>query len=242
MFRKPNDVFTSNKRLTAADFPRHWKLVFLQLFCLILITALFGYMVYSSLEQTKPYRTKDLRLLSEVLRLEMKEKLGNGDTEQRSGNDDERIKEKANNISNISEGLLGNLRTAFYFICIAYGGKVLARATPPQAPRDLSAEYLCDENTIRNHALSPGDQQKKFYNVSARKLGNLNIPPTFHSVNDEDESGLHLWVVKILQPEQESPTYYFVRNNPAYIVLILGAIVLPTYVGVFRLLGKSLQE
>ena len=232
MFRKPNDVFASNKRLAAADFPRHWKVVFLQLFCLILIIALFGYMVYSSLEQTKPYLTKDLRLLSQVLRLEMKEKLGNGDTEQ----------QKANNISNISEGLLGNLRTTLYFICIAYGGKVLARATPPQAPGDLSAEYLCDENTIRNHVGSPGDQGKKFYNVSARKSGNLNIPPTLHSVDDEDGGGFHLWVVKILQPEQESPTYYFVRNNLAYIVLILGAIVLPTYVGVFRLLGKSLQE
>lgn len=244
MFRKPNDVFPSNRPLAAADFPRHWKLV-LRLFWFIVITAFYGYTFHSYLEKTKPYLTKDLRLLGQVLRSEMKEKMGNGDTEQRSGNDDERIREKAKKIGNISKDLLEKLETPLYFICVAYGGEVLATATPPKvfAPQ-LSADYLCDKGTIRNHAFSPGgDQRKNFYNVSARKLGDQNIPPTLHSVNDGDETGFHLWMVKRLQPGQADPIYDFVKNDLLYVMLILGIIVLLTYApGAFRSPGKSLQE
>lgn len=230
MFRKPNEVLPSRKFLTPADFSRHWKLGLLQLFWFILIIALFVYTLHLFLDETKYYLTKDLRLLGQVLRLEMKEKMGSGNTEQRSGADDKEIKEeKAREIGEISEGLLEKL-SPFYFICVAYRGEVLATATNPRASGGrLSADYLCDRDTIRNHAVLPDGQEMNYYYVSARKLGDKDIPPTLHSLNDEDGNGFHLWVVKELQQKQLVPTYYFVKDNLLPAVLILGAIGLPAY-------------
>ena len=228
MFTKPNDGFASNKRFAAADFLRHWKPLFLRLLWFILMTALFGHTLRLPFEQTEPYLTLDPYLLGRVLRLEMKEGMQNGDTEQRSGDDNKRIKDKAETIRNVSQDLLTKLNTTWYFVCVAHGGKLLATASGVP-DRLLSADHFCHKDTIQNYINFPGNQQKKYHVVPARKSGNLVIPPTLHFVNDEDESGFHLWVVKRLQPEQAYPADSLVRDDPVRVVLILGTMVLLTY-------------
>ena len=183
------------------------------------------------LQSDPQYLTKDLHLFGQVLRSEMKEKMKTRDTEQRSGNDNKEIREKkAKEIGKISEDLLKKLDTALYFICVAYHEEVLATA---QASGTLpSAKDLCDKKTIRDHYFLPDDQQTNYFFVSARKsenqkLENPNIPPTLHSVSDKD--GFQLWIVKKLQPHQESPTYHFVKNYLLHAVLIFGAMGLLAY-------------
>ena len=228
MFTKPNDGFASNKRFAAADFLRHWKPLFSRLLWFILMTALFGYTLYLPFEQTEPYLTQEPYLLSRILRLEMKEGMKNGDTRQRSGDDDERIEEKAETIRKVSQNLLTRLNTPWYFVCVAHGGKLLRTASgvPDRSP---SADDLCDKNLIENYVHVSGNLQKKHHIVPGHKSGNLDIFPTLHFVNDEDGSGFHLWVVKRLQPEQADPAYSLVRDDPVRVVLILGTMVLLTY-------------
>lgn len=124
--------------------------------------------------------------------------------------------------------MLAELNTPWYFVCVAHGGKLLAPASevPDRSP---SADHLCDQDIIRNYANFSGNQQDKHHIVPGRKSGNPDILPTLHFVNDEDESGFHLWVVKRLQSEQAYPAYSFVRNDPVRVVLILGTMVLLTY-------------
>ena len=153
----------------------------------------------------------------------------NGDTRQQSGDDDKRIQEKAKTIHKVSQEMLTRLNTPWYFVCVARGGKLLATASGVPDHR-LSADDLCDENIIQNYAHGSGNLRKKYHVVPARKSGNVDIPPTLHFVNDGDESGFHLWVVKRLQSEQADPAYSFVRNDPVRVVLILGTMVLLTYV------------
>lgn len=222
MLHKPNHVFDSNKRFAAADFLRHWKLVFLRLLWFILITILLGYTLYLPFKKTEPYLTLDIHLLSQILRLEIEETMGNKDAEQGSGNDDERTKRKAEKISEISQGLLSKLSASWYFVCIAHSGNLLATAP-------ASASHLCDKDTIKKHVDFSDNQQKNYHVVQARKSGNREIPSTLHFVKDGYGTGFHLWVVKRLQPEQVDPTYSLVKDNFVHVVLILGVIVLSTY-------------
>ncbi len=221
MFRKPNDIFASNKGLAATRLVRHWKLVFWRLLWFIAITVLFGHTLGLPFKQTEPYLTQDIHLLGQMLRFEIENKMNNGDTEQQSDNDDGRIKKKkAEMISKISQNLLTGLSATWYFVCVTHSGEFLAGAP-------ASAKHWCDGDTIEKH--SSGNLHKKYYVVQARKSGGIEIPTTLHSVKDGYGSGFHLWVVKRLQAEQVDPIYYLIQNNFVHVVLILGIIVLSTY-------------